>query len=184
MFALSSFDHVGIRVTDIERSQAFYEGLGFVVDPTEESPEARARGFVNGYGLRVHLIYNGVPSKSGNVLMDVHPKHPGYTHAAFVVDDMDRLIAWLDREGIPITEGPVVWGEDALSATRTVTSWSSTDCSTSDLTGPDINQRHRRDPHNLSARPKTGRQTSRDESENSVRGQVEVSGRRDTRHHR
>lgn len=111
MFSLSSFDHVGIRVTDIERAQKFYEGLGFVVDPDEESPKARARGFVNSHGVRVHLIYNGVAVEGGNVLMDIQPKHPGYTHAAFVVDDMDRLIAWLDEQAVPITEGPIVWGE-------------------------------------------------------------------------
>lgn len=111
MFSLSSFDHVGIRVTDIERAQKFYEGLGFVVDPDEESPRAKARGFVNAQGVRVHLIYNGVPAEGGNVLMDVQPKRAGYTHAAFVVDDMDKLIAWFEEQSIPITEGPVVWGE-------------------------------------------------------------------------
>ena len=111
MVSISAFDHVGIRVTDIERAQAFYEKLGFVADPDEESPRGKARGFANGHGVRVHLIYNGVPTDGGNVLMDVEPRYPGYTHAAFVVDDMDALVAWFGREGIEITEGPEISGK-------------------------------------------------------------------------
>lgn len=110
MFKLTEVDHVGLRVTDIDRAQTFYEKLGFRADPAEESPQAKARGLRNEAGLRIHLIYNGVTPPDGNVLMDVPVKWPGYTHTAFIIDDIDALVAWLDQEGIRITEGPAVYG--------------------------------------------------------------------------
>lgn len=111
MFNVKEIDHVGIRVTDIARSQRFYEELGFRVDPREESPTARARGLVNEAGTRIHLIYNGSTPPNGNVLMDVIDKWPGYTHAAFIVDDLDALVEWLNSAAIPITQGPSVFGD-------------------------------------------------------------------------
>jgi catechol 2,3-dioxygenase-like lactoylglutathione lyase family enzyme len=110
MFKLTHFDHVGLRVTDLDRAQAFYEKLGFHADPSEESPRGKARGLINPAGLRIHLIYNGKPHEGGNVLMDVPEKWPGYTHAAYIVDSLDALVDWLRDEGISITEGPSVFG--------------------------------------------------------------------------
>jgi catechol 2,3-dioxygenase-like lactoylglutathione lyase family enzyme len=111
MFNLTHFDHVGLRVTDLEKAQGFYEKLGFRADPSEESPGSRARGLVNPAGLRIHLIYNGEqPPGGGNILMDVPQKWPGYTHSAFIIDDIDALVSWLAEEGIEITEGPSVFG--------------------------------------------------------------------------
>lgn len=110
MFKLQHFDHVGLRVTDLDVAQTFYAQLGFRADPQEESPRSRARGLVNDAGLRIHLIYNGTAHEHGNVLMDAPVKWPGYTHAAFIVDDLDAMVDWLARENIPISEGPSVYG--------------------------------------------------------------------------
>lgn len=110
MFDTLKFDHVGIRVTDLGVAEAFYAKLGFVMDPDEDQPQFRARGLVNSTGLRIHLIYNGVHPDGGNVLMDVKEKWPGYTHAAFIIDDMDQLAEWFAEQDIPITEGPSVYG--------------------------------------------------------------------------
>ena len=110
MFKVEHFDHVGIRVSDIAKSQAFYAKLGFHPDPQEESPKARARGLINDCGLRIHLIYNADGPVDANPLMDVPEKLPGYTHAAFIVDDLDKMVEWLNSENIRITEGPSVFG--------------------------------------------------------------------------
>lgn len=110
MFTVAQIDHVGIRVTDRDAAQRFYEKLGFVFDPDEDSPRGRSIGLVNPAGARINLIYNGAPPPGGNVLMDVPDKWPGYTHAAFIVDDLDALIRWFEAEGIVITEGPSVFG--------------------------------------------------------------------------
>lgn len=103
-------DHIGIRVTDLAIAETFYAKLGFLRDPEEFAPEAKACGLVHPTGMRIHLIYNGEPAEVGNVLLDAPIKRPGYTHAAFIVESMDELVAWLDREEIEITEGPVTMG--------------------------------------------------------------------------
>ena len=110
MFQIERFDHVGLRVSDLARAQSFYEKLGFRADPMEESPRGRARGLVNDDGVRIHLIYNADGPVDANILMDVPAKYPGYTHAAFIVDDLDALVSWLEHEKIAITEGPGVFG--------------------------------------------------------------------------
>ncbi|WP_010630014.1 VOC family protein [Halomonas sp. KM-1] len=108
-------DHIGIRVTDLAIAEAFYAKLGFLRDPEEFSPEAKASGLVHPTGMRIHLIYNGEPAEVGNVLLDAPIKRPGYTHAAFIVESMDELVAWLAREEIEITEGPVTMGHGRRS---------------------------------------------------------------------
>lgn len=112
MFNVTAIDHVGVRVTARDRAVAFYEKLGFRIDPDEESPAHKATGMTNDSGARIHLIYNGIDYNHGkNPLMDQVVKWPGYTHVALIVDSMDRLIYWLGKEGIPITEGPETVGK-------------------------------------------------------------------------
>ena len=115
MFSTLTLDHVGIRVTDLAVAEAFYARLGFLRDPEEFSQEARACGLVHGNGMRIHLIFNGEAAAEGNVLLDAAVKRPGYTHAAFVIESMAALVAWLRAEGIAITEGPVVMGHGRRS---------------------------------------------------------------------
>ena len=115
LFDTLRLDHIGIRVTDLDRAEGFYAKLGFVRDPDEFAPTAKACGLVHPTGLRIHLIYNGEPAAEGNVLLDAAIKRPGYTHAAVIVDSMDTLVTWLAREGIPITEGPVMMGHGRRS---------------------------------------------------------------------
>ncbi len=103
-------DHIGIRVSDLAISEAFYAKLGFVRDPEEFAPQAKACGLLHPTGLRIHLIYNGKRADEGNVLLDAPTKRPGYTHAAFIVDSMDELVTWLAQENIRISEGPVMMG--------------------------------------------------------------------------
>ena len=106
MFRIKDYEHVGIRVTDREISTRFFGKLGF----REESdlPDHEANEMVNDDGVFINLIFNGVKRPSNrNVLQDEPVKYPGVTHAAFVVDDLDSLMATLAREDIPITEGPI-----------------------------------------------------------------------------
>lgn len=109
-FANLHLDHIGIRVTKLERAEAFYAKLGFIRDPDEFAPAVKACGLVHPNGLRIHLIFNGQPSSDGNVLLDTPVKRPGYTHAAFIIDSMDDMVKWLSRERIAITEGPTTMG--------------------------------------------------------------------------
>ena len=104
-----AYDHVGLRVTDRRRALAFYEDLGFRLDPAWSSETALE--LVSSSGVRINLILNGVPTPGGdNVLLDRPQKWPGYTHMAFVVDRLADVLDWAARRDIPITEGPVDWG--------------------------------------------------------------------------
>jgi glutathione S-transferase len=106
---ITSYDHVGIRVTDRVRSLAFYAELGFALDAVHSSETALE--IINAQGVRLNLIVNGVPTPGNdNVLLDRPDKWPGYTHAAFIVDRLDRVVAWANERSVAITEGPVDWG--------------------------------------------------------------------------
>lgn len=108
---VAALDHVGLRVTDKDRALAFYERLGFRIDPDEDAPDAKALGLVNSAGARIHLIYNApAVHEDGNLLLDHAVKWPGYTHAAFVVEDMDLLLSRLRDWRVDVTEGPMIVG--------------------------------------------------------------------------
>ncbi len=103
---ISGFAHVGIRVRDLAISRAFYEGLGFrfVAGPVGPEPAAILE---HPSGTTINFILNGSGSGSENVLMDVPEKHPGYTHMALAVSDVDAVKRGLDALAVRITEGPV-----------------------------------------------------------------------------
>jgi lactoylglutathione lyase len=77
---ISAVSHVGIRVLDSERSEAFY----------------------------AKLIVNAVPDHDGtNVLMDENlPKRAGYTHVAFAVSSIEETVTKLGELGIAMSGGP------------------------------------------------------------------------------
>ncbi len=100
---LLAFDHVGIRVTHKSQAIQFYERLGF--RQTGYFPEHEANEMTNDQGLRINLIFNAsARPQNNNVLLDQAIKWPGFTHPAFVVDDLYALRDWLVKEGISITE--------------------------------------------------------------------------------
>jgi len=106
---ITSYDHVGLRVTDRARSLAFYEALGFELD--HEYSSDTALEIVNAAGVRLNLILNGEPTpERDNILLDRPQKWPGYTHAAFIVSSLSEVIEWAAAAGVRITEGPVDWG--------------------------------------------------------------------------
>jgi len=108
-FEIRGYDHVGIRVGDAVRAIAFYERLGFAVDP--DFSNERVAEMMAADGTRINLIFNGRRRPgANNVLMDEPVKWPGFTHAAFVVDSLGRLLDWAAADGVAIAGGPVNWG--------------------------------------------------------------------------
>ena len=105
--AITAYDHVGLRVTDAKRALDFYAALGFTPDP--DFTNERVAEVVNAAGIRFNLIFNG-EVRENNVLLDEPHKWPGYTHAAFIVDDLCTILKWAQDRGVKITEGPVDWG--------------------------------------------------------------------------
>jgi len=103
---ISAVSHVGIRVLDADRSEAFYEKLGFRVVARHGRDSVVI--LTNDAGVEINLIVNAVPDHDGtNVLMDDNlPKRAGYTHVAFAVDSIDETVKKLGELGIAISGGP------------------------------------------------------------------------------
>ena len=114
--APSTFSHVGLCVTDLSRSLAFYcEGLGFVAAERHELGSELAAGlevtgdvagqsqFIRKGETALALLCfrspapHGVPLQRRNQL--------GITHLGFVVDDLDATITRLVRLGGRVVEG-------------------------------------------------------------------------------
>ena len=114
MIRIEQVDHIGIRITDKTRALAFYALLGFKVE-LEVGFDAVII-IKNAAGVELNLIVNGVDATGGkNILMDVPEKHPGLTHLAFRVADINATIATLKKNDITITQGPVTFGDGHVS---------------------------------------------------------------------
>ena len=102
-------DHIGIRVADAARSEAFYKKLGFEVIARHDA--ASVVIVRNPKGVELNFIVNAEPAYDGtNVLMDEPPKRAGYTHVALLVGSMRETIRKLVELDIPISDGPVQLG--------------------------------------------------------------------------
>ena len=114
MIRIEQIDHIGIRITDKTRALAFYALLGFKVEL--EVGFDTVIIIKNAAGVELNLIVNGVDATGGkNILMDVPEKHPGLTHLAFRVADINATIATLEKNDITITQGPVTFGDGHVS---------------------------------------------------------------------
>ncbi|MEP6976437.1 MAG: VOC family protein [Thermoleophilia bacterium] len=86
--------HTCYRITDIERSVAFYSALGFEELRRMPIREEAINVFMGlpGDGARLELTYNfGV---------DSYELGTGYGHIAVTVDDLDATLARLAEQGI------------------------------------------------------------------------------------
>lgn len=107
MIRITAVDHVGFRVRDAARSEAFYGRLGFEV--TMRSAQAPVVILRNEAGVEINLIVNA-GADAPNVLLDVPEKHAGITHVALRVASIEEAERALRELGIEITEGPVRLG--------------------------------------------------------------------------
>lgn len=99
-------NHIGIRVTDLETARKFYQKLGFkfLVGPIGPEPVAVME---HPSGININLILNADSRITNNILMDIPERHPGYTHIALNVSDIEAVEVLIKNLGIPITEGPI-----------------------------------------------------------------------------
>lgn len=109
MITITAFDHVGLRVADAARAEAFYALLGFEV--VFRSPKEPVVILRNAAGVELNLVVNAEPALDGvNVLVDVPEKRAGITHVALRVASLDDTARALSALDIVITEGPVRLG--------------------------------------------------------------------------
>jgi lactoylglutathione lyase len=111
MINISSVDHIGIRVTDLDRAMRFYGALGFELHWKDANDAVAVAKNAN--DVEINLVYNANADAGGkNILMDVGEKYPGYTHIALRVESIKATIETLREHGIRITQGPVSFGRD------------------------------------------------------------------------
>ncbi len=106
MNEIVGINHIGIRVTSLDESRKFYERLGFVflVGPVGPEPVAIME---HPSGVNINFILNADSGIKENILMDIVDKHPGYTHVALDVTDIQAVEIKLNKLDIKITEGPI-----------------------------------------------------------------------------
>ena len=108
--------HTGITVSDLDRSVAFYERLGFeVAARIEEEGEEVERGVgVPGAKLRVAMLEG--PNSRLELIQYLQPSngpapHPnngiGAAHVCIEVDDVDAAVAELREQGIEFLTDPI-----------------------------------------------------------------------------
>ncbi len=106
MKEIVGINHIGIRVTDLEKARKFYEHLGFefIVGPVGPEPVAIME---HPSGVDINLILNADSGIKDNILMDIPEKHPGYTHIALDVNNIEVVQDTIEKLDIKITEGPI-----------------------------------------------------------------------------
>ncbi len=106
MKEITRVNHIGLRVSDLETSRRFYEKFGFefIAGPLGPEPVAIVE---HPSGININFILNAKGPTDKNVLMDVPEKYAGYTHVALEVSSAEALLAMLEKEGIPLSGGPM-----------------------------------------------------------------------------
>ena len=106
MKEISGINHIGIRVSSLEEARRFYRQFGFEFLEGPIGPEPVAI-MEHPSGININFILNANSGVDNNVLMDLPERHPGYTHVALDVTDIEAVQAKIESLGIEITEGPV-----------------------------------------------------------------------------
>ena len=111
---INKIDHIGIRVTDFERTKAFYAQLGFL--PLREDMNERVIAVSHPSGITLNFLDSANNRyEIKNVLMDIAEKHAGYTHCAFHIDAIEEAVTFAKAHNITISEGPVTFGNGKTS---------------------------------------------------------------------
>ena len=110
----SVFNHVGLCVTDVDRSQRFYEGLGFRLERALRPPDGVTGTLLGVPSPRLTAIYL---TMDGFVLELLHfdrpgnpqarqrvMNEPGLTHLSVTVDDMPSVLKQLPALGGQVVE--------------------------------------------------------------------------------
>ncbi len=103
MLGIEKVDHIGIRVSDKDRSTTFYEGLGFETLSDTGFEQGHPIIMQHSSGVVLNLLGPSNTADDQNILMDVAEKHPGITHVSFKVASMPETRRFLEERGITIT---------------------------------------------------------------------------------
>ena len=120
---IQRMDHVGIVVEDLEAATEFFIELGLEVQGTGEVEDERADRIVGLDGVRSELVM--LQTRDGQRLLELVKFHspsvpegdphapsnaPGIRHLAFVVEDVDAVVAGLRERGAELVGELVSYG--------------------------------------------------------------------------
>lgn len=93
-------DHIGIAVSDLEETLAFYtDVLGLECQGTEVVEEQKVRvAFLPVGDTEVELLESTDPE--GPIARFIEKNGPGVQHIAFRVDDIEAAIAYMQEKGM------------------------------------------------------------------------------------
>lgn len=103
MIEISNFDHIGIRISDRDKTVAFYELLGFEMIADGGFDQGHPLVMLHPSGININLLGPATAMAGENILMDEKPKYPGITHLAVKVKDAAATEAFITENGIAIT---------------------------------------------------------------------------------
>jgi catechol 2,3-dioxygenase-like lactoylglutathione lyase family enzyme len=103
MIEISNFDHIGIRISDRDKTVAFYELLGFELIADGGFDKGHPLVMLHPSGININLLGPATAKLGENILMDEKPKYPGITHLAVKVKDAEATEAFVTANGIAIT---------------------------------------------------------------------------------
>ncbi len=109
---ITRLNHIGIRVSNLDKAREFYEKIGFefIVGPIGPEPVAIME---HPSGININFILNANQEGVENVLMDISLKHTGYTHMALEVTNLESVKLQLESKNITITGGPITLPDGA-----------------------------------------------------------------------
>ena len=103
MLDIQSLNHVGIRISDKQRSLPFYESLGFVYKTDTGFDQGHPIVMKHPSGIVLNLLGPANAGLGSNILMDTQEKYSGITHFALTVKSLDTVKQLMDELGIAIT---------------------------------------------------------------------------------
>jgi catechol 2,3-dioxygenase-like lactoylglutathione lyase family enzyme len=100
------YHHLAVVCSDLNVSRKFYEKVGFEKKPeTTAITSSSSCILVNAGGFELHLLKTSRRVEDDkNILMD-HPdeKFPGHTHMSFGVGSVPGVVAYFEKEQIPLS---------------------------------------------------------------------------------
>ncbi len=114
MLEMSNIDHVGIRISERQRSVDFYQLIGFELVADGGFEQGHPLVMLHPSGININLLGPATAKRGENILMDGKAKYPGITHVAIKMKSAQDTRSFVEAHGIAIT------GERSFRGTETI----------------------------------------------------------------
>ena len=101
---LKSFEHIGMTVSDMDKTVAFYCGLlGLRLHLRKTMPDGTQVAFLDAGGGMLEIF---APANGASRAADVPPGTAGVLHLTFLFENVDETFALLEQAGVEVKERP------------------------------------------------------------------------------